>query len=162
MPPDDRDPDAAEVRARLRGKRVALGIVIVLATGVIGLSALQIVPAVFGIGIAPIPSAPRGSSARLCRDGLTALRDALDRARLEAARAEPTQDQAATLAAFQRALLPEWDGADAIARVCAGVPHGTDAYAALLRLRAAEEQQTRRRAVDLGPLRRDVATYLPP
>src|ERR1700688_4523147 len=97
--------DAA--RARLQGKRAALGVVLVVSLALIGSSAAQIIPAVFGAGVRPLPNAPPGSSARTCADGVRSLELALDRA----------VDSAGS-ASFQARLEPEWAGATAIEAAC--------------------------------------------
>jgi len=150
-------------RARLRGKRIALGVVIAVAVVFIGASAVQIVPDVFGAGIEPLPSAPAGSSARLCAEGVRTLLDAL---------AAPPAGSAATPGRSSTEPSPEdWER---VARDCEKASGGEDAWAALVRLRSAREQlafhgiglspQERaaaRETIDLDPLRRDVAAHLP-
>jgi hypothetical protein len=148
---DATHPDGAAARAaaRLGGKRVALVAVIALAVVFIGASALQIVPAVFGARIRPLPAAPPGSDARLCADGVSALLRQLD---------------------SESSSPDEWERT---ARSCQGSPEGLDAWAALMRLRLAERQTSgvridgttvasKRDQSELGPLRRDVAAHLPP
>ncbi|HEY1694363.1 MAG TPA: hypothetical protein VGG39_19475 [Polyangiaceae bacterium] len=143
MPLDD------DARARLQGKRVALVVVIGVSVVFIAASALQIVPAVFGAGITPLPSGGPGTAARACAEGVRRLSTALDRAA-----------DAAGSAAFEARLRPEWDDRDAVERACHEAPEGTDAWAALLRMRSAEEQAAPRSG-DLAPLRRDVIAHLP-
>jgi hypothetical protein len=134
---------AAAARARLQGKRVALVAVIAVAVVFIGASAVQIIPAVFGAGITPLPAAPPGSAARACADGVRALLRQLD--------TEPGAREAGD----------EWDRT---ARTCEGSAEGLDAWAALMRLRSAERQTSGQRIdrAELAPLRRDVAAHLPP
>src|SRR5882672_10212111 len=82
MPHEDPD-DPEEVslqRARIRGKRLALGVVIAVAAAFIGASAAQIVSAVFGARIAPLPAGQPGSAERTCALGVRELERALDRA----------------------------------------------------------------------------------
>jgi hypothetical protein len=102
---------AAIARARLRGKRVALGIVITAAVVYIGASALDIIPAVFGAVMHPLPAAPPGTPARACAEGIRRLASTAD----------------AT-------------GGDDVQRACAASREGLDAWAALERLRSAERQ----------------------
>jgi hypothetical protein len=116
---EDSQPSDAVSRARLQGKRAALSLVIVVAVLFIGASAAQIIPAVFGWQIRPLPPAPVGTSTRTCADGIRALADAIDR----------------TGGAFA-----EWDAAAYIARACAASSEGLDAWAALMRLRYARLQ----------------------
>jgi hypothetical protein len=138
---DAPSPDAAA--SRLRGKRVALVAVIAVAVVFVGASAMQIVPAVFGARIEPLPAGPPGSDARACADGVSALLRQLD--------SEPVSPQ----------TRDEWDRT---ARSCQGSAEGLDAWAALMRLRSAERQTSGQRIdrSELGPLRRDVAAHLPP
>jgi hypothetical protein len=147
MPEATRD-DAA--RARLQGKRVFLGLILVVSLAIIGSSALQIIPAVFGAGVRPIPAAPPGSSARSCAEGVRKLERALDRA----------ADSAGS-ASFQAGLQPEWAEAPAVSQACSQSSEGIDAWAALARLRSAEEQLSPRGVAELEPLRRDVIAHLP-
>jgi hypothetical protein len=144
--------DAA--RARLRGKRIALVVVIAVAVVFIGASAVQIVPAVFGAGIAPMPSGPPGSSARLCAEGVRSFLDVLG--------APPPRSSggAKTLRPALAAEPPAEDW-DRVAHDCASAPGGEDAWAALMRLRSVRDQLAYSAGIDLDPLRRDVAAHLP-
>jgi hypothetical protein len=149
---------ADEARARSEGKRIAHVIVISIAVAFIGASAVQIIPAVFGLDARPLPSAPSvpsvpteaevpgGSSERRCAGGIQALALGLDHA---------------TLGAWRDGVLPEWNTAADVERACAESPQGLDAWAALLRLRRAEEDVVLRGLAELAPLRRDVAARLP-
>ena len=147
MPEAIRD-DAA--RARLQGKRAVLGIILVVSLALIGSSSMQIIPAVFGVGVRAIPSAPPGSSARTCADGVRKLALALDRA-----------VGAAGSASFQARLQPEWALEATVRQACSQSTEGIDAWAALVRLRSAEEQLSPRAGAELEPLRRDVIAHLP-
>jgi hypothetical protein len=132
---------AAEARARLQGKRIALGVVITVAVAFVGASALQIIPAVFGVGFRPLPSSPPGSSTRDCAEGVHAL--------LGTVGADPNK----------AAPAAEWER---VGHACESTPEGLDAWAALQRLRFAASQMANRGAgVELDPLRRDVAAHLP-
>jgi hypothetical protein len=144
--------DAALARAQLRGKRVALGVVIVAAVAIIGSSAVQIIPTVFGAGIEPIPPGAPGSNERACAEGIRALARALERA-----------SDSAGSASFVERLRPEWDRQAAVQGACAGARGGLDAWAALARLRSAEEQlaPVPARSSALEPLRRQVEAHLP-
>ena len=146
-PPDD------VVHARLQGKRAALGVVLLISIALIASSSLEIVPAVFGVGIQPIPPSPPGSAARICAEGVRTLARALERA-----------ENGAGSASFQARLEPEWDRAASIQQACGQSGEGLDAWAALARLRSAEEQLAPRPAADLeadlAPLRRDVIAHL--
>jgi len=147
MPEATRD-DAA--RARLQGKRAVLGVILLVSLAIIGASALQIVPAVFGAGTRPIPAAPPGSSARTCAEGVLRLELALERA-----------VDAAGSASFQGRLEPEWAAEPTVRQACDQSSEGIDAWAALARLRSAEEQLSPRAQAELEPLRRDVIAHLP-
>jgi hypothetical protein len=147
MPEGTRDDTA---RARLQGKRVALGAVLVVSVALIASSALQIIPAVFGVGIRPIPAAAPGTPARTCSEGIRTLERALERA-----------GDAAGSASFSRRLQPEWDHAPEIEQACGQSSEGIDAWVALVRLRLAQEQLSPRGGDELSPLRRDVIAHLP-
>jgi hypothetical protein len=157
-------PSAEEIaRAGLRAKRWVLAVVIVVSLWVIASSSLQIIPQVFGLGVSPIgaPSAA-ASPERACAVGIRGLLGALDRAGGQLPRAATTSDDTEAMAALRASLSPEWDSADSVARTCAGSRDGQDAWAALERMRVAEEQIVRLGRVGLVPLRLDVATHLPP
>jgi hypothetical protein len=157
IPPDD----ATVARARLQGKRVALGIVIAVSVAFIGASAVQIVPAVFGVGITPVPPAPPGSSARACADGMRRLMHALDGASAQAAaQASAADDEAALQARLRASLSPAWDTADEVRAACQQSREGLDAWAALMRMRSGVEEVARQGNVVLAPLRRDVVAHL--
>jgi hypothetical protein len=152
------DPDHAEA-ARLRGKRIALGVVIAIAVAFIGASVAQIIGAVFGTGVAPMQSAEPGSAERTCAFGVRGLERALERASSRILSSATTDDEA--VAAFREGLSPEWEQADAVRRACARAREGLEAWAALQRLLLAQEQLTRYVHVELAPLRRDVIAHLP-
>jgi hypothetical protein len=147
MPEAIRD-DAA--RARLQGKRAVLGVVLVVSLGIIGASALQIIPAVFGAGVRPIPASAPGTPGRDCADGIRKLVVALDRAA-----------DAAGSASFRTRLQPEWALEVSVRQSCRQSSEGLDAWAALSRLRSAEEQLSPHGGTELEPLRRDVNAHLP-
>lgn len=128
------DPTAI-ARARLRGKRIALGIVITVAVVYIAASAADIIPAVFGVVLHPMSAAPPGTPARTCAEGL-------------------------------RRLVSTADGTgsdDGVQRACAASREGLDAWAALERLRSAEQQLAGRSGSEpeLQKLRREVLAHLP-
>jgi hypothetical protein len=127
------DPTAI-ARARLRGKRIALGIVITVTVTYIGASALDIIPAVFGVVMHPLPPAPPGTAARACAEGLHRL-----------------------------VSTPDASGSDDVQRACAQSREGLDAWAALERLRSAERQLAGRSGSEqeLEELRRQVLAHLP-
>jgi hypothetical protein len=138
-------PDAL-ARARLQGKRAALGVVIVVAVVFIGASAVQIVPAIFGAGVTPIPASPSGSDPRVCAEGVRRLERALERARDAAGSISFGPDE------------------ERVRSACDKSPEGLDAWASLARLRSAEQQLgpgAGTAAAELEPLRRDVSAHLP-
>jgi hypothetical protein len=156
-PPDD----ATVTRARLQGKRVALGVVIAVALIFIGASAMQIIPAVFGFAITPVPPAPPGSSARACADGMRRLLYALDGASAQAlTQAAESADEAALQNRLRALLSPAWDTADEVRAACQASSAGLDAWAALMRMRSGVEQVARQGRIVLAPLRRDVLAHL--
>jgi hypothetical protein len=156
-----------EARARLRGRRASHGIVIVVAVLFIAASAGQIIPAVFGWGPRPLPAG--GSAERTCAEGIRGLAAALDRARAQAgASGGATPEHFASverdvaLGAFESALGPEWKNSSDLERACAQSGPGSDAWAALVRLRRGHEELVLRDIEDLSALRCDVAARLPP
>ena len=62
---------------------------------------------------------------------------------------------------FSARLRPEWEEKDAVQRACSQSNQGLDAWAALARLRSAEEQLAPDGRGLLAPLRRDVREHLP-
>jgi hypothetical protein len=159
---DDAIRDPMALAARLRGKRAALGIVLVVSVAFILSSATQIIATVFGVGWTPLPSGtPAGSPERTCANGIQALTRALDRAGERLSAVASAADDSETMAALRPGLSPEWDGAEAIESACARARGGLDAWAALQRLRVAEEQSGRLSREELSSVRRDVAAHLP-
>jgi hypothetical protein len=155
-------PDAATAtRAERLGKRIGHGLVIAVAVLFIGASSMQIIPAVFGFGQRPIMDSERDPDARACAIGVRRLALALDHASNGAgSQGGAGIDRSREL--FRRALSPDWDDADAVRRACEQSAEGLDAWAALLRLRDADEQFAMKDRAELGTLRRDVAAHLPP
>lgn len=147
-------------RAKLRGKRIALAIYGTFASTFVLISTWQLANGVFGITISPIVAATAATAPapKGCADDIRAMRGALDRAFGVAVTAP---DDGAALVSYRRALSPEWDGESAAADRCGGEPRGADAFAALRRLRVAQEASLRRQVVEMAPLRRDLAAYLP-
>ena len=144
MPDRTSDDDSPDASARRWGRRVAILFVIGVAMAFIGSSAAQIVPAVFGFGVRPLPSGPPGSSARTCAEGVRVLSQGLE-------------------GASHRGELPAsaWDTTGPVYRACAASPEGLDAWAALLRLRMTAEQVPHAGPRELDPLRRDLYEHLP-
>lgn len=125
----------------------------------------QIVQAVFGVGAAPLaraapPAAGSRAAAGACGQGVARLSTALDRG---FSAATVRDSEAAALRAFDEGVRPEWneDAAAGVEKDCRDDARGRDAFAALLRLKLAEEEFLRRQVVELAPLRRDVEAYLP-
>jgi hypothetical protein len=154
--------DPIALAARLRGKRLALGLVLVVSVAFIVSSAVQIIGAAFGFGWTPLPSdAAPGSPERACAVGIRSLTQALDRAGERLSSVASAADDRETMAALRSRLSPEWDGAVGIEGACARAAGGLDAWAALQRLRVAEEQSGRLSRDELTAVRRDVAAHLP-
>ena len=147
VPPQNRS-RGARIRTAVYGLYVAFAAAFVL------LCVREIVSGVFGLREAPIASAPVGSPGRACADGIRDLLRALDRGVVAASSARDEKDAVARLDA---ALSPEWDREPALAATCTGDANGAEAWAALLRLKRAEEGEAGRRAVLVEPLRADVA-----
>ena len=122
------------------------------------LSIKALVLGVFHTDPTKLGGAPPNPTEKTCADGIRALTAALDRAMVAAA---AVHEDAETLAAFRGALSPEWRDQDRLGAVCGSEPRGADAYAALLRLRRAEEGFLGRQVVEIAPLRRDVEAYVP-
>jgi hypothetical protein len=152
--------------ARLQGRRVAHGVVITIAVVFIAASAAQIIPSVFGAQAHPIPLPAAGTPERACVEGVRSLALALDRASGEAwwphAPGVAAVADDAALQAFRQRLVPEWGAEANIEQACAKSREGIEAWAALLRLRRAEEQVVLRSIGELLPVRRDFAARLPP
>src|SRR5258708_36323766 len=129
MPRDETDDETDRARslgrARLLGKRAALGLVIVVAAAFITASTAQIVRAVFGAAIAPLPVGQAGqadSPERACAVGVRGLKLALDRASDRILSASASADDAEdAVVTFRAGLLPEWQGAESVRQACAGV-----------------------------------------
>jgi hypothetical protein len=69
--------------------------------------------------------------------------------------------EAAGSPSFQARLQPEWAEEATVGQACRQSNEGIDAWAALARLRSAEEQLSPRAGAELEPLRRDVIAHLP-
>jgi hypothetical protein len=134
---DPSDVDARAARAGLRAKRVALVVALVISVWFIAVSCLDIVPAVFGAGVVPLPPSPPGSSPRACAEGVR---------RLVAAPEGPAA---------------AGDAEATVARACLESSEGVGAWASLARLRRARAQLAGKPGDDLGPLEQDVAAHLP-
>jgi hypothetical protein len=146
----------ARARAKLNGKRAGIVLLTTVAVVFIGFCALSVVPAVFGRGPDPLAATPAGQA---CAEAILRLQAAVDRAARASASAP---DENTAVSSFRNALGPDWDEEKRIEGVCRVDPNGAGAFAALQRLRVAEETSARRRAVEIAPLRHDVRQYLPP
>ncbi|MGA3120948.1 MAG: hypothetical protein ABSF69_09290 [Polyangiaceae bacterium] len=147
-------------RARQRGRRVAHGLVILIALAFIAASAIQIIPAVFGRNAAGLGTWRANSPTdHACAVGLRVLAGALDRGSDGVGWwGEPDE----TRSAIGRDPVPSAGSmAERVSQACAGSREGLDAWAALERLRSAREQVARRGQAELGPLRRDLLAHLP-
>lgn len=134
-PQTQADPTAVAIaRARLRGKRIALGIVITVVVVYIAANAVDIIPAVFGAVRHPLPAAPPGTPAHACAEGLRRL-----------------------------ASTDDPGGDDQIRPSCAASSEGLDAWAALERLRSGQRQLAGRSGSEqeLETLRQQVLAHLP-
>lgn len=159
---DEGDGDRPATGPGLRAKRVALAFVIVVSLAFVASSVWQIVPAVFGAGFEPLAAgaAPDSPEAQ-CGIGVRALALALDRAGARVASLASAADDSAMMAVLRPALSPEWDRAETIRAACDRAAGGPSAWAALQRLRMAEEQAGRLDQEALSSVRRDVTAHLP-
>jgi hypothetical protein len=143
-------------RGRRLGRKYVLGVFVALASLFVVVTTLEITLEVFGRGLhgslaAPIP----GQGA--CSEDLRRLAGAVERAIAASGR---TLDEGRATTRYREALKPEWDKEGAIEGVCAGEAGGSDAVAAVVRLRLAGEEVARRQASELGPIRQDLEAYL--
>ncbi|WP_394849345.1 hypothetical protein LZC95_18100 [Pendulispora brunnea] len=146
--------------------RLVYGSFLGLATAFILSSTYQLMIGVFGMGIEPLPSSGRPEAAvegQACADGIAQLSAALERGFAHSVGPDgaSARTEEAVVAGFRKNLEPEWTGEAAIERTCASHPHGQEAFAALLRLKLAQEGFVRRQMVEIDPLRRSVNAYLP-
>jgi hypothetical protein len=145
-----------------RARRMANVFVLVLSVAFVGSSTWQIIAAVFGKGIEPLPAgAPADSPEAQCGTGIRSLAQALDRAGGRLAPVAIAADDTAIMDTLRPALSPEWDRADTVRAACDRAARGSSAWAALQRLRVAEEQSGRLDHDALSSVRRDVAAHLP-
>jgi hypothetical protein len=159
-PVADDDPTVAV--GRLRGKRATFVVVCVVSVAFIVSSTVQITRAVFSVAVVPLPSgALLGSPEQVCAEGIRGLSRALERASGRLSSVASAADDAQTMAALRPSLSPEWDRADDVRAACDRAQGGPSAWAALQRLRVAEEQAGRLGREGLSSVRRDVAAHLP-
>jgi hypothetical protein len=153
-------PDGKLAPIELRARRFGIALVIAISVAFIGASSWQIVPAVFGARVDPIPASDPGSPEGRCAAGVRSLLGALERAGREGRPASRDGDEMA--AALRARLSPEWEQADAVREACSASPQGEQAWAALERMKMAEEQPPRVGQDALAVLRVEVAQHLPP
>lgn len=143
-------------RARLQGKRAALGVVIGVAALFIAASAVQIVPAIFGANVTPLrdvstqkgPTPEADALVTTCAKGIRVRLDqAIDRASAPASAGSPPER--------------DWPDEADVRSACEKSPGGLDAWASLARLRSAETQLAGGHKDELEPLVRDVDAHLP-
>lgn len=151
-------------RGRRLGRKYVTMAFVVLAGLFVLSTTKQLSFGVFGIGSEALGGAGAGlgmatESDKRCGGRLRAMAAAVDRAIAVSAGA---RDEASAALQYQAALGPEWSDTPAVENSCSANAHGADALATVVRLRVAGEQVARRRAGELVPLRRDVATYLSP
>jgi hypothetical protein len=149
--PSGAEADALVARARLRGKRIALGIVLVVSVAFVGASTLEIVEGVFAMNIRPLPSGAVGTAARTCAEGIRQIERDIERG--GPGNPSPVRMQ----------RTDGGDDASTVEQACAQSPEGLDAWAALRRLvRAREAARQGSEANDsLAPLEREVVAHLP-
>jgi hypothetical protein len=134
--------------------RVVYGAFITFAAAFVLSSVWQISSQLFGFGSASRPEARHVGPT--CATSIAAAASAI-----EVARAAPVQepelppDEAADLYRKQRGALDQ-----AKLEPCGADPAGADALAALARYDRAAEASVRRRAVELGPVRREVLSFI--
>jgi hypothetical protein len=136
-----------------RGRSIVSALFVSIVSVFIVITTWQVARGVFGKGVMKASVAP----APICVAGVSRLNDALDRA---LAAASPLTDEHAIDAAFANAARPEWDDSSKVEADCAGTQEGQDAFAALLRLRRADESFLHREVAELSPMKQDVEAYL--
>ncbi len=92
-----------------------------------------------------------------CAHNLRGLAAAVERA---IAASGSASDERRAVARYREKLLPEWGREEVARATCASEPGGSDAVAVVLRLRLVGEEQARRQAGQLGPIRQDLEAYL--
>jgi hypothetical protein len=152
--------EATIERGRRLGRKYTLMGFVTLAGGFVLWTSQQIIFAALGLDVSPLPSSGQTAiEPGSCEGELRSMTAAVDRAILASASAP---DEARASVQYRAALAPEWSEDRGVQARCATTPHGEDAFAALLRLKVAGEEVARRHARELGPLRKDLAVYLPP
>ncbi len=137
-----------------RVTRVVYGAFVALAAAFILSSVWQIASQLFGFGAAsrPVQHVGPQCAAAIQQDVLA----------IDLALAEPTTalggDDAVN--AYQQHKKREWQDQEKLTQCCAGDPAATQAIAAVMRLDRAAESAVRRRAGELGPVRREVDSFI--
>lgn len=152
-------PPASPARPGARIRTAVYGLFVAFAAAFVLLSVREIVVGVFGLREASVANAPAGTPGRACADGIRDLVHALDRGVVAA---NAGKDEKDAIARLDAALAPEWDREAALAATCTADANGSEAWAALQRLKRAEEGAAGRRAVLVGPMRADVARLAGP
>lgn len=134
----DRDPAA-------RGRTFGVLVFGILVGGITLVLSAQILRETFA------PEPPQSELA--CPEAVESLWAALVRARQSAAE---QAEELASVAAFRRALLPEWELAPALETLCGAESRQLRAASALIRLRYAEESAARFGSRDLSAARQQV------
>lgn len=136
-----------------RGRSITSAIFVGIVTVFIVITTWQVARGVFGKSTTKASVAPPPA----CVAGISRLSSALDRA---LGSTSQLADERAIDAAFASAARPEWDDSSKVEADCAKTQEGQDAFAALLRLRRAEESFLHRQAAELSPMKQDVEAYL--
>jgi hypothetical protein len=144
--------DAKLARAGRLGRRAGFAVVLVVSVLFVASSTWQITRGVFGLGTTPLPSGPPQSPERACAIGIERL------ARDPGAYAPAAGGRGGASAAS--GARDAWADSESVGRACAATRDGLDAWAALLRLRAARAQLDRNDR-DLELLRVEVREHLP-
>lgn len=139
------DPDAERIRRR--GRRAGIVIFAAIVSVITGIWSTQIILQVWF----------REDSAKAppCREGLSGLISALDRAREEAA---VTAAERERVRRFRAALAPEWELEAALGASCRNDAELSRALDEIRALRYEEEQAVRNPAAELAAKRRRVQT----
>ncbi len=140
--------------ASRRGRRIVTAAFLIFAAAFIVTSTVDIARGVYDEHVASTEGPPPTAA---CVEGIKTLVGALDRA---VSVATSAKDEPSALSAFSSGAKPEWDAAYGTESACSTTPQGKDAFAALVRLRAADESFLKRRVAEVAPLRRDVDAYL--
>lgn len=146
-------------RARTLGRKYTQMLFATFATLFVAWTSWQIIAAVFGVGAAPLATTPAGLASGDCNADLRLRTAAVERAIVAS---ESDADEPSASARYEAALAPDWNDAAGVEARCAATLHGEDALAAVMRFRTAGAELARRKARELGPLRKDLEAYLPP